>query len=77
MPNVDSTKHRRLNIFSCELPAFNDFLIEFQQNEEPQMDFVVVPPTKPMIESASMKHYYFKIMLLFFNVDNLFGIIIC
>jgi hypothetical protein len=45
MPNVDSIEHRRLNVFSSELFAFNDVLIEFQQDEESQMDFVVVPPT--------------------------------
>ncbi len=39
MPNVDSTKQKRLNMFSSELPASNDVLIEFQQDEEPQLDF--------------------------------------
>jgi hypothetical protein len=60
-PNVESLKHRRFNLFSSELPPFNDVLIEFQQDDqEPQMDFMVVASTKPMNKSASMK-------LLFLN----------
>jgi hypothetical protein len=76
-PNVDSTKHKKFNMFSNELLASSDLLIGFQQDEEPQMDFVVVPPIKLMIENESMKIYYSLIMLSLFNVDNIFSIIIC
>jgi hypothetical protein len=53
---VDYLEHRKLNLFSSELPPFNDVLIEFQQDDqEPQMDFTIVPSTKPMIESVGMR----------------------
>jgi hypothetical protein len=32
-PNVDSLEHRKLNLFSSELHASNDVLIEFQQDD--------------------------------------------
>jgi hypothetical protein len=53
-PNVNSLEHKRLNLFSSELFTSKDVLIKFQQDDqEPQMDFTVVAPTKLVNKSAS------------------------
>ncbi len=55
-PNVDFLEHRTVNLFSSELLAYNDILIEFQQDDqEPQMDFTIVAPTKPMNKNVGMR----------------------
>ncbi len=64
-PNVD-LKHRRLKFFWSELPVSNDVLIAFQQDDhEPQMDFMVVAPTKPMNENAGMKLLFLNHVVIF------------
>ncbi len=65
-PNVNSLEHRRLNLFSSELFASKDFLIEFQQNDqEPQMDFTIVAPTKLVNKSASMRLLFLNHVVIF------------
>jgi hypothetical protein len=48
------------------LPVSNDVLIAFQQDDhEPQMDFMVVAPTKPMNENAGMKLLFLNHVVIF------------
>ncbi len=63
---MNSLEHRRFNLFSSELFTSKDVLVKFQQDDqEPQMDFVVVAPTKLVNKSVGMR-------LLFLNHVTIF-----
>ncbi len=65
-PNVNSLEHRRLNLFSSELHASKNVLIEFQQDDqEPKMDFTVVAPTKLVNKSANMRLSFLNYVVIF------------